>query len=140
MGEFEGREGVTPEYRRIREKQIKQRNGIWTTLVSKEENKAVSGLTEVIFYLDTPSIIHQDLTSVKEEFRGRSLGKWLKAEMLLWIKENYPDVKTITTENATINAPMLSINNRLGFKEYKSEKIYKFNVQELMAKLKAING
>ncbi|OLS32797.1 MAG: hypothetical protein HeimAB125_05340 [Candidatus Heimdallarchaeota archaeon AB_125] len=39
--------------------------------------------------------------------------------MLLKVRELYPDVKTVRTENVTTNAPMLSINNRLGFKFYR---------------------
>ena len=39
--------------------------------------------------------------------------------MLLYVREKYPEVNIITTGNATTNAPMLSINNRLGFKVHK---------------------
>ncbi len=39
--------------------------------------------------------------------------------MLLEIKECFPEVKVVRTENATTNAPMLSINDRLGFKFYR---------------------
>ena len=65
------------------------------------------------------SMITQELTGVKKEYRGRGLGKWLKAAMLLKVKEDFPEAKTVRTENATTNAPMLSINERLGFKFYR---------------------
>jgi hypothetical protein len=37
----------------------------------------------------------------------------------LKIKEDFPDVSTVRTDNATTNAPMLSINERLGFKFFR---------------------
>ncbi|MHA2365813.1 MAG: GNAT family N-acetyltransferase, partial [Candidatus Hodarchaeales archaeon] len=61
----------------------------------------------------------QDLTGVKQEYRGRGLGKWLKSALLLRIRNEFPKVNIVTTGNATSNAPMLSINERLGFKKYK---------------------
>jgi len=36
--------------------------------------------------------------------------------MLKRIRKEFPDITTILTGNATSNAPMLAINDRLGFK------------------------
>ena len=52
-------------------------------------------------------------------WKERRLGKWVKAAMLLRVREELPEVKVVITGNATINAPMLSINDRLGFKPFK---------------------
>ena len=79
--------------------------------------------------------LEQELTGVSCEFRGRGLGKWLKAKMILHIKDTYPDVKRIITGNAEANAPMLSINERMGFKKYKGAEGYKFQTEELAKKL-----
>ena len=91
----------------------------------------------MFYFPDKQMMLNQNLTGVKEEYRGRGLGKWLKAAMLEWIKEEYPEVQIIVTGNATTNAPMLAINKRLGFKEYKSGTAYKFQVDELSEKLTA---
>ncbi|PWI46653.1 hypothetical protein CEE45_15775 [Candidatus Heimdallarchaeota archaeon B3_Heim] len=131
FGELEGRARQTPESRRLSEERIRKREGKWTTLISREKDGPISGLTEIIFFPDKPTMLYQDLTGVKEEYRGRGLGKWLKASMLYWISSEYPEVKTIITGNATENAPMLSINERMGFKEYKSGTEYKVQVEEL---------
>lgn len=135
FGELEGRAKITPESRRLREERVRKLDGIWTTLISRENDRTISGLTEVIYFPDKPTMLYQDLTGVKEEFRGRGLGKWCKAAMLEWVKEEYPEVQTIVTGNATTNEPMLAINKRLGFKEYKSGADYKFQVDELTQKL-----
>ncbi|MBA7549189.1 hypothetical protein ES705_41665 [subsurface metagenome] len=39
--------------------------------------------------------------------------------MLLKMREEFPQVNVVTTGNATTNAPMLSINDRLGFEVHK---------------------
>ncbi len=39
------------------------------------------------------------------------------------------------TGNAEANAPMLSTNDRMGFKKYKGAEGYKFQVEELAKKL-----
>lgn len=39
--------------------------------------------------------------------------------MLVKVRGELPEVITIRTENATTNSPMLSINERLGFKFFR---------------------
>ncbi len=106
----------TPEYfehRRLSYEETGMKNIIMLTI---EEDGEISGLTEMQYNLGIKTMITQGLTGVKDEHRGRGLGKWLKATMLMKIRELFPEVTTVRTENVTTNAPMLSINNRLGFK------------------------
>jgi GNAT superfamily N-acetyltransferase len=109
----------TPELFRHTEQQRTALGRKHITLYTKEANGDISGLTEMLFRPDRESLVDQLLTGVQEKYRGRGLGKWLKAEMLLKVKEEFPKTKIITTGNATTNAPMLSINDRLGFKPHK---------------------
>ena len=92
-------------------------------------------MTEILHDPREAYRIMQDLTGVLPEYRGRGLGKWLKAQMLFHIKENYPDTKVIVTGNADANAPMLSINERIGFKRYRSGSMYKLQINEVTKKL-----
>ncbi|MHA1435819.1 MAG: GNAT family N-acetyltransferase, partial [Candidatus Heimdallarchaeota archaeon] len=64
-------------------------------------------------------------------YRGRGLGKWLKAEMALFIKNQYPEIKFIQTSNADMNDPMLSINDRMNFKLQHTLLTYHFNLETL---------
>ena len=57
MGEIEGRERITPESRRMDEERRKLRDCIWTTLISKESDGKISGLTEFFYFPDKPSIL-----------------------------------------------------------------------------------
>ena len=61
-----------------------------------------------------PEHVHQDLTGVQEKYRGRGLGKRLKAEMIFQIRDNYPEAKFISTGNAMLNKEILSINQAMG--------------------------
>ena len=122
----------TPEVRRNHEARHKKLGTIWTTIISRERDGTISGLTETYYYPDRPTIVFQGLTGVKVSYRGKGVGKWMKAEMLTYIKEYFPKVTTIGTDFALVNEPMISINRRLGFKPYKIWFGYKFSVDQLI--------
>ncbi|MHA1345631.1 MAG: GNAT family N-acetyltransferase [Candidatus Heimdallarchaeaceae archaeon] len=109
----------TPESVREEEKRQSSLGRTKLTYLTIEGDGKISGLTEMLCRSDRKTMVTQLLTGVKQEYRGRGLGKWLKAAMLLKTKEDYPEVKIVTTDNATENKPMLSINDRLGFKVHK---------------------
>ena len=86
------------------------------TCVIREPDGSVSGWTDVLKHPYEPGLVHQMFTGVDHGARGRGLGKWLKAGMLEHIRRLHPDTEAIVTENAASNAPMLAINQRLGFR------------------------
>jgi RimJ/RimL family protein N-acetyltransferase len=123
---------ITPKSRRIDEQTYAEKGCEWVTIISRESTGVISGLTEVFYHPSNSHWAEQELTGVKNEFRGRGLGKWLKAEMVFYIKERFPEVEFIQTGNNDANEAMLSINNRMGFKRYKSEVFFEFNIDELI--------
>jgi RimJ/RimL family protein N-acetyltransferase len=138
LGEIETQARITPESRRLREQQNKELGYIWHAVISQESNGAISGITDVTFIQDRPYKIYQELTGVKIEYRGKGIGKWLKSEMLFFIKQNYPDLKYITTSNSTVNEAMLSINRRMGFKLHEEKRTYKHKIVDLGKRLAEI--
>ena len=62
-----------------------------------------------------PSIAFQQNTGVDPAHRGRGLAKWVKASMLKRIRNERPHVRRIRTDNAFSNAPILAINDALGY-------------------------
>ena len=56
------------------------------------------------------------LTAVARPWRGRGIGRALKAAMLRQVHEAHPGGTVIGTNNAEANTPILSINARVGFK------------------------
>jgi len=52
---------------------------------------------------------------VHPDHRHRGLARWVKAAMLLRIRDERPATTALRTSNAWSNAPMLAINDALGF-------------------------
>jgi mycothiol synthase len=128
VGELEMRERVTPASRR--EDEARTGRG-WYTKVSQEADGSLSGLTEMVHDLGMPYRVEQHLTGVRDEHRGRGLGKWLKAEMVFFIRDELPEVNIINTGNAATNTAMVSINERMGFKRHHKELCYRFELEAL---------
>ncbi|MHA1480976.1 MAG: GNAT family N-acetyltransferase [Candidatus Thorarchaeota archaeon] len=103
------------QWRKEEERDVKIGITRFTGIV-REKNGEISGLSDVYHTPSLSPLMHQFLTGVHEKYRGTGKGKWLKAAMLHRIKQDFPDIETISTTTATSNAPMLAINERLGFK------------------------
>lgn len=77
---------------------------------------AVAGHTVVSVYGEQPSYAEQDDTTVVAEHRGHRLGLRLKADMLCWLAEEEPQLRTLLTDNAESNEHMIAVNEALGFR------------------------
>lgn len=109
----------TPEYlKESYEKGVKMGKERLTG-VALEKSGEIAGFSYLLYSKTREPIIDQGITAVLQEHRGKKLGKWLKAAMLLEAKSRYPNISQVYTDIATSNAPMLSINERIGFKLYK---------------------
>lgn len=131
LEDLEGKEFLTRELRRHQEARERDSGTNWITKISIETDGKISGLTEILYNPKESYLIDQELTGVKKEYRGRGLGKMLKADMALHIRNKYPHIDYIRTGNATTNKPMLAINHEMGYKETKRFETYKFKVNEL---------
>jgi len=124
-------EVYTPAKWKMEEAQAKETGRTWISAVALAENGDIAGLTDVGYDLATPTLVYQYLTGVQEKYRGRGLGKWLKAAMLLKIRDEYPDVELVSTSNATSNEPMLAINDKMGFKMKLESYMFEVDVQKV---------
>ncbi|MHA2028072.1 MAG: GNAT family N-acetyltransferase [Candidatus Kariarchaeaceae archaeon] len=131
LEDLEGKDVVTPESRRFQEDRERYTGTKWITKISIETDNKISGLTEILYNPKESYVIYQELTGVKKEYRGRGLGKMLKAEMLFLIREQFPHIDHLRTGNAMSNAPMLAINKGMGYKENKRYETYKFKIEDL---------
>jgi mycothiol synthase len=75
-----------------------------------------AGLTTLMAQRHRPEIAQQDDTVVDPEHRGKGIGRLLKASMAKRFLAEFPDVTRINTGNAGSNAPMLKINEKMGFR------------------------
>lgn len=108
------------------------------TMLTREPDGVISGITDVTFAPYKANMIHQGFTGVRADARGRGLGKWLKAAMLLHVREIYPQLEWVVTENAGSNRPMLAINHKLGFKQYRAGTEYQITRDRLIARSKEL--
>jgi GNAT superfamily N-acetyltransferase len=106
-------------------------------LASHEATGAAVGFTETNRHPETPWIIGQQGTAVDPAHRGHGIGKWIKAAMIERIWREWPDARVIQTGNAYSNAPMLSINDRLGFKEVWSTIVWQLKITDARRYLEA---
>jgi GNAT superfamily N-acetyltransferase len=72
--------------------------------------------TELCIGADSPGQAWQMLTVVEPEHRGHRLGLAIKLANLELLAERAPAVRLIVTGNASVNAPMIAVNDMMGFK------------------------
>ena len=125
----------TPEVLRKMDEDMARVQGRHITAIIHEPNGDISALTEIMYIHGRPRRADQLLTGVQEDYRGQGKGKWLKAAMLFKLRELFPNVEYVHTGNATENAPMLSINNRMGFKVHRQDINAQITVEQLAAYL-----
>ncbi|HOO96639.1 MAG TPA: GNAT family N-acetyltransferase [Caldisericia bacterium] len=102
----------------------------------KDSVDSLVGYTLCMFMPDAPDVVGQSITAVWKHLRGNGYGKLLKALMLENIRDNHPQVKRIETENNDLNAPMVAINEKLGFKVKNHYYFYKLDHEKAMNILK----
>lgn len=88
----------------------------WTIFVREPAHSACVGGTNVQFEPWEPTTVLQGDTGIHPEHRGKGLGKWVKAAMLKKIRAECPQAQQLRTGNAYSNAPMITINDALGFR------------------------
>lgn len=102
----------------------------WTALVRDSIGACVGG-TEVTFEPREPTVVLQQNTGIDPAHRGLGLAKWAKAAMLDRIRHERPEAERIRTDNAFSNAPMLAINDILGFNVISTRTEWQVNVSDV---------
>jgi mycothiol synthase len=131
---------VTPEQIREWDARMAMSGELVHTLLTREPDGTISSITDTNWAPYRPTIIEQQFTGVLPSARGRGLGKWIKAAMLLHLRALHPEAEWVSTENAGSNAPMLAINKKLGFRQYRAGTEYQISRDALAAKLEALGG
>ena len=109
-------ERVTPEMIRESEGRMAAMGRTNRVVVASHvPSGAWAGFSELDFNPHYPMMAVQEGTGVVPAHRDRGLGRWVKAANALWLLDERPDVEYIDTWNAFSNAPMLGINDAMGF-------------------------
>ena len=81
-----------------------------------------SGERELVAYTDIVVTVHESErayqwgTLVRTDHRGHRLGLAVKVANVRLLQETHPQITTVVTYNADVNAPMVAVNERLGFR------------------------
>ncbi len=129
---------VTPERIRDFNERLAMVGEVPHTVLTREPDGVVSGITDVTWAPFRRSLLYQQFTGVRPDARGRGLGKWIKAAMVLHLRDLHPDLEWIVTENAHSNGPMLNINRAMGFKPYRTSIDYQLTKAALEARVSSL--
>lgn len=129
---------VTPDHMRDWYARLDLGGEVQYILLTREPGGVISAMTDTTWAPYKPAILQQRFTGVRADARGRGLGKWIKAEMLVRLRQLHPEIEWVVTDNAGSNAPMLGINKKLGFRQYRSETEYQISRDDLAARVKKL--
>lgn len=108
------------------------KNGGYPVLcLARESDGTISGISEIAVFGFNLKHASQGLTGVRKEYRGKGLGKALKASMMLHLIENYPQIETTSSHNSVKNKGINRINDELGFKVTRKVFRFCFEVEDL---------
>jgi RimJ/RimL family protein N-acetyltransferase len=91
-------------------------NRLYRVLARHRATGELAGHTVLVVDAERPDLGEQHDTAVLAEHRGHRLGLLLKAEMLRWLAEAEPRLRSIDTGNAGSNRHMIAVNQRLGYR------------------------
>lgn len=95
--------------------QAAQHRTTWTT-VAVAPDGALAGYTVIAVPDHDPEVLYQDDTLVLPEHRGHRLGLGLKVTNLRAVAAACPRRRRVHTWNAEGNAPMVAVNDAMGFR------------------------
>jgi GNAT superfamily N-acetyltransferase len=86
------------------------------TTVAVAGNGDVVAYSELVVPTYDPGRVYQWGTLVLPEHRGHRLGMATKTHNLRWLQREYPAGRLLVTFNAEVNAPMIAVNDAMGFR------------------------
>ncbi len=88
----------------------------WVIIVVDPATGEAVAHTEVQVNTHRPTVSIQNDTVVVPAYRGRRIGRWMKAEMWRRLRERRPEVEILSTFNAGANDHILAINHAMGYR------------------------
>ena len=87
----------------------------FTAVAEHTPSGRLVALTEIQVSADSPAQGSQMVTVVHPVHRGHRLGLAVKIANLEVLSAQAPDIRLVVTGNAAVNAPMIAVNDMLGF-------------------------
>jgi mycothiol synthase len=86
-----------------------------TVVAVHEASGTVAGLTEMEVRPSRPHLGCQLETAVLPQFRGRGLGRFIKAIMMGWLVAERPEIERVVTSTNAGNVHMIRVNHQIGY-------------------------
>jgi GNAT superfamily N-acetyltransferase len=88
----------------------------YSTVAVHDESGEVAGVTEIALNTSQPEMAWQWSTIVDPRHRGRRLGYLLKTANLAYLLAGVPEVRKVSTWNASSNSFMIGVNEEMGYR------------------------
>ena len=131
--DVEDSRGDPDQLRQLEAYYAEQKTERWMMYLRHLPSSRLAGYTEVYWEPTQPHVLNQGDTGVFPKYRTRGLGTWLKAAMIEKVLRDRPEVRLVRTGNAQSNAPMLRINEQLGFRPYRSNINWQVEIERVEA-------
>lgn len=129
----------TPESVADRDRALLERGYRRTVLLARERSHSrLLGYTMMMVDPYDERLFRQADTAVEPAARGRGLGMWLKAAMLLHMMDAHPTRSEVRTGTADANASMLAINRRMGFRPWLAHSVWQAPLEQLEDALRSL--
>ncbi|MEU0433896.1 GNAT family N-acetyltransferase [Streptomyces sp. NPDC006290] len=107
---------------------LERGDALHTVAVLDRSDGSVVGFSEVVVPGDGRGDAQHYGTGVLPEHRGHGLGLWMKAESIRRARLRYPELAGLLTDTADSNAPMIGINDSLGYQPTHRELEYRLDL------------
>jgi GNAT superfamily N-acetyltransferase len=119
----------TPDRLRALEEHRRTQGHFGSTTVAVAADGSLAGFTQLTGSSQQPDRLNQRDTLVRTEHRGHRLGLALKVANLRALQSSTVRPATIHTWNAEANAPMIAVNDQLGFRPVEHQRIWQGSVR-----------
>ncbi|MGW3814509.1 GNAT family N-acetyltransferase [Streptomyces sp. NPDC005046] len=107
---------------------LKRGDALHTVAAVDRSDGSIAGFSELVVPGDGRGDAQHYGTGVLPEHRGHGLGLWMKAESIRLARQRYPELEGLLTDTAESNAPMIGINNTLGYRPTHREVEYRMDL------------
>jgi GNAT superfamily N-acetyltransferase len=117
MGEID-REAAIADVDAVRagEELVEKQGRVKVCTVALSPDGDVVAYTDIAVTAHEAERAYQWGTLVRPDHRGHRLGLAVKVANVRLLQETYPQLTTVVTFNADVNAPMVAVNDQLGFR------------------------
>jgi hypothetical protein len=93
----------------------------------------IAGATSIAIEARNPELGHQHMTGVVREYRGKGFGLWMKSLAYFKLREDYPQMKFVSTDTLKDNVYMQHVNAQLGYVKTSDAREYRLTRETLEA-------